>query len=326
MAMPTLTDLRAAAARIAPHARRTPVLGGRGGLDELAGATLFFKCENFQRCGAFKFRGALNAVLSLPTEQLTAGVATHSSGNHAAALALAARLRGIPAHVVMPENSAAVKRQAVIAYGAQVRYCAPTLAAREAALAETVRETGAYFVPPYDDWRIIAGAGTAAVELLEEIPMLDMLLTPIGGGGLAAGSAIAAKALDPSIRVIAVEPAGADDASRSWRAGRLLPQLNPATIADGLRTSLGERNFQVLQRCVDAVVTVSEEGIVQAMRLLWQRLKIVVEPSAAVPYAALLEGSIAAAGKRIGIILSGGNVDLDALPWAAAARQSAGGR
>jgi threonine dehydratase len=261
----------------------------------------------------------MNAVLALTADELAAGVATHSSGNHAAALALAARLRGIPARVVMPENAALAKRQAVIAYGAQVRDCAPTLAAREAALAEVVHETGAYFIPPYDDWRIIAGAGTAALELLEEIPMLDTLLTPIGGGGLTAGSAIAAKALNPSLRMIAVEPAGADDASRSWRAGRLLPQLSPATIADGLRTSLGGRNFQVLQRCVDDVVTVSEEGIVQAMRLLWQRLKVVVEPSAAVPYAALLEGRIDVTGKRVGLILSGGNVDLDALPWTAAA-------
>ncbi|MBK9131537.1 MAG: pyridoxal-phosphate dependent enzyme [Gammaproteobacteria bacterium] len=315
MGMPTLAELRAAAERIAPHAVRTPVLRGRGGLDELAGAALFFKCENFQRCGAFKFRGALNVVLSLTAEALAAGVATHSSGNHAAALALAARIRGVPAHVVMPENAVATKRQAVLAYGAHVYDCAPTLAAREETLAEVVRETGARFVPPYDDWGIIAGAGTAALELLDEIPGLDLVLAPVGGGGLVAGSAIATRALNPAARMIAVEPAGADDARRSWLAQRRVPQLNPVTIADGLRTSLGERNFQVMQACVDDVVTVSEEAIVRAMRLLWQRLKVVVEPSAAVPFAALLEGCVDAAGKRVGVILSGGNVDLDALPW-----------
>ena len=313
--LPQLPDIRAAAARIAPHVLRTPVLTGRGHLDELVGAQLFFKCENFQRVGAFKFRGAMNAVLSLTGAELKNGVATHSSGNHAAAIALAAQLMGISAIVVMPSGSSAVKVEAVRGYGAEVRFCANNQAARAAALEQVVRDSGATFIHPYDDWRVICGQGTAALELHEEIPGLNLLLVPVGGGGLLSGSAITTKALAPATRMVAAEPAGADDAFLSLQSGRIVPSIDPKTIADGLRTALGVRNFRVIQEHVDAIVTVSEAAIVEAMRLLWSRLKIVVEPSAAVPFAALLEHKVDVSGARVGIILSGGNVDLDALPW-----------
>ena len=313
--IPELSDIRAAAARIAPYAIRTPVLTGRGRVDEVAGATLFFKCENFQRVGAFKFRGAMNAVLSLSDAELGNGVATHSSGNHAAALALAARLRNTHATVVMPEGSAPVKIEAVRSYGADVRFCANNQAAREAALAHVVRATGATFIHPYDNWRVICGQGTAALELFEDVANLDVVLAPVGGGGLLSGCAIATKALSPTTRMVGAEPTGADDAFLSLQSGRIVPSIDPQTIADGLRTALGVRNFAVMQRHVDAIVTVSETAIVAAMRLLWSRLKIVVEPSAAVPLAAILEHRLDVTGARVGIILSGGNVDLDALPW-----------
>ena len=313
--IPSLSDIRAAAERIKLHAIRTPILTGRGRLDEIVGAQLFFKCENMQRVGAFKFRGAMNAVLSLSSEELRKGVATHSSGNHAAAVALAAQIAGTHATVVMPEGSSAVKIEAVGSYGADVRFCANTQQAREAALAQVVRDTGAHFIHPYDDWRVICGQGTAALELLADTPHLDMLLTPVGGGGLLSGSAIVTKALSPTTRIIAAEPSGADDAFLSLQSGRIVPSIDPKTIADGLRTSLGVRNFAVIQECVDGIVTVSEAAIVAAMRLLWSRLKMVVEPSAAVPLAALLEHKLDVQGLRVGIILSGGNIDLDALPW-----------
>lgn len=322
--LPTLDDIRSAASRIAPHARRTPVMTC-GALDALTGARLHFKCENFQKAGAFKFRGACNAVLSLPPAAATAGVATHSSGNHAAALALAARLRGVPAHVVMPDSAPAVKRAAVAGYGALITFCAPTLAAREQILAQVRAATGAVLVHPYDDPRVIAGQGTAALELLEEVGTLDLLLAPVGGGGLLSGTALAVAGLAAEgraaagaafgPRVVGVEPAGADDACRSLAAGVIVPSTQPRTIADGLLTSLSERTFTAIRRHVDRIVTVSEEGLVRAMRLIWERMKIVVEPSAAVPLAALLEGALSAAGLRVGIILSGGNVDLDRLPW-----------
>ena len=325
ISLQTLADIEAAAVRIRGHALRTPVLSGRGGLDSMIGATLFFKCENLQRVGAFKFRGAMNAVQQLAPAQLARGVATHSSGNHAAALALAARIRQIPAYVVMPEGSARPKIDAVRAYGAQVTFCANSQQAREAALEEVVTRTGASFVHPYDDWRVVCGAGTAALELFAEVGQLDMLLTPVGGGGLASGSALVSKLRAtpgsdgvpgvPPTRFIAVEPENADDAARSMATGVLQPQRAPNTIADGLRTALSMRTFSVLRAHADAIVTVSEASIIEAMRLLWSRLNIVVEPSAAVPFAALLERKVQVAGERVGIILSGGNVDLDALPW-----------
>ena len=313
---PTLADIEQAAGRIQPYAHRTPVLTSAS-LNQRTGAELFFKCENFQKVGAFKFRGAANAVFSLSDAEAERGVATHSSGNHAQALALAARLRGIPAHIVMPDNSPKVKVQAVQGYGGRIVFCRPTQAERERTLAEVVRETGAAFIHPYDNPRVIAGQATAARELLGEAPGLELLLAPVGGGGLASGTALAARYLSPATRVVAVEPAGADDAFRSLREGRIVPSLDPRTVADGLRTSLGRLTFPILRALLAEVVTVSEEAIVAAMRLVWERMKILIEPSAAVPVAALLEGGLEARGLRVGVILSGGNLDLDALPWLA---------
>ncbi len=311
---PSLTDIRAAADRIRRHIHRTPVLSCAG-IDRLVGARLFFKCENFQKVGAFKIRGATNAVLSLNERAAAAGVATHSSGNHAAALALAARLRGVPAYVVMPDTAPQVKKEAVAGYGAKITFCAPTLEAREAGLARIVADTGAAFIPPYNDERIIAGQATAALELLADIPDLDLILTPVGGGGLVSGTALTVRSLSPSSRVIAAEPRGADDAYRSFRAGHIIPSVNPQTIADGLLTSLGDKTFAIIRDCVDDIVTVEEADIIRAMRLIWERMKIIVEPSAAVPLGALLSRSVDVQGKRVAIILSGGNVDLARLPF-----------
>src|SRR5712692_3898172 len=311
---PTLADVQAAAARIKPYAHRTPVLTCTS-LNDLVGADLFCKCENFQKVGAFKFRGACNTVFALSHEEARHGVATHSSGNHAAAVALAARLRGIPAHIVMPDNAPAVKKAAVAGYGGTIVYCAPTLAARESTLKRVVHETGAAFIHPYNDARVVAGQGTAALEILTDVPDLDVLMAPVGGGGLLSGTALATTALAPATQVIAAEPEAADDAYRSLQAGKILPALDPRTIADGLRTSLGELTFAIIQQHVQQIVTVSEEAIVSAMRYIWERMKIIIEPSAAVPIAALLEKKIDLTGKRIGVILSGGNVSLDQLPW-----------
>ncbi len=312
--IPDLNDVRQAAARIRPWVHRTPVLTCSS-LDEMAGARLFFKCENFQKAGAFKFRGASNAVLSLGDSEAARGVATHSSGNHAAALSLAARLRGIPAHVVLPRTSKAVKRAAVAGYGARIVLCDPTLAARESTLEAVVAETGAAFVHPYNDPNVIAGQGTAAMELLQNVPDLDVVMAPVGGGGLLSGTAIAVAGLSPRTRVVGAEPAAADDACRSLKEGRIVPSVDPRTVADGLLTSLGTLTFAAIRKHVAGIVTVSEEAIVAAMRQVWERMKIVIEPSSAVPVAALLEGAWEAAGQRIGVILTGGNVDLDELPW-----------
>jgi threonine dehydratase len=310
----TLETIQSARERIAGRTRRTPVLENDT-LNELAGAQLYFKCENFQHGGAFKARGATNAVFSMSADQLRAGVVTHSSGNHGAALARAARLRGVRARIVMPNNSSPVKLEAVRRYGGEVLLCEPTLAAREALAAQLVADSGAMFVHPYDDPRVIAGQGTIGLELLEEVPDLDWLLLPVGGGGLASGVAVAAKAMRPTLRVVAVEPVGADDAQRSFAAGVLSPPRPPATIADGLRAALSARTFDLIRRHVDAIVTVSDEAIVQAMRMLWQHLKIIVEASSAVPYAAVQRQQLDIGGARVGIILTGGNVDLDDLPW-----------
>jgi len=310
----SFADIRDAARRIAPHAHRTPVLTSRN-LNALTQAELFFKCENFQRVGAFKFRGACNAVFSLPEEAASRGVLTHSSGNHAAALALSAQLRGIPATVVMPANAPGVKRRAVESYGARIVTCEPTLASRESTAEQVLKETGAAFVHPYDNDHVIAGQGTAALELMEEIGDLDLVLAPVGGGGLLSGSAVAVAGCSSKTSVLAVEPAGADDAYRSFMAGRIIPQTDPRTIADGLRTSLSPRTFALIRHYVAGIVTVSDDEIVSAMRLIWERMKIVVEPSAAVPFAGLLAGKIKLPCRRVGIILSGGNVDLDHLPW-----------
>lgn len=311
---PTREDIKRASERIRGLAHHTPVLTCSG-LDSLIGARLFFKCENFQKVGAFKFRGAANAVFSLPEAEVKRGVATHSSGNHAQALALAARLRGVAAHIVMPQNSPRIKVEAVRGYGGRIVFCPPTQEDRERTLREVVAQTGAVFIHPYDNPAVIAGQATCARELLEEVPDLDLLLAPVGGGGLASGTALAARYWSPSTRVVAAEPKEADDAYRSLAAGRILPSLAPKTIADGLRTSLGELTFPILRALLNAVVTVSEAAIVQAMRLIWERMKVLVEPSAAVPLAALLEGGLSAQGQRVGIVLSGGNLDLDFLPW-----------
>ncbi len=310
----TLADVRAARARIAGRVMLTPVINNTL-LDAACGARLHFKCENLQQMGAFKTRGASNAVFVRSDAELHAGVVTHSSGNHGAAVARAARLRGVPAHIVMPHNSSLAKLAAVRAYGGQVTLCEPTVAAREAAAAEIVAATGALFVHPYDDPDVIAGQGTIALEFLEQVPQLDWLLCPIGGGGLASGLSVAAKAVRPAIRVAAIEPAGADDAYRSFHSNRLVPPAPTSTIADGLRGALSARTFALIRTHLDTVVTVDEQIIVRAMRELWQSLHIVVEPSAAVAYAALLEGKLDVRGREVGIVLTGGNVDLDALPW-----------
>jgi threonine dehydratase len=314
----TFDLIEEARARIAGRISATPVLTSST-LDARAGARLYFKCENLQEGGAFKARGATNAVFALPEAQARRGVATHSSGNHAAALARAAQLRGIAAHVVMPDNAARVKRAAVTRYGAEITYCAPTLAARESTAARVVVATGATLIHPYDDLAVMAGQGTAAVELLSAVPDLDLILCPVGGGGLLSGTLVAVKSLNAAIRVIGVEPAGADDAARSLRAGRIIPSVNPNTIADGLRSSLGERPFAEIRRLADDIITVPDAAIVHAMRALWEVMKIVVEPSGAVAYAALLDGARGLRAGRIGLIVSGGNVDLEQLPWTAAA-------
>jgi len=311
---PNLDAIREAAMRIHPYAHRTPVLTCAS-LDRMLNAELYFKCENFQKVGAFKFRGACNTVFSLSDQEASRGVATHSSGNHAAALSLAAQLRGIEALVVMPNNAPQVKKAAVAAYGGKITWCEPTLEAREATLSKVVAETGATFVHSYNDRRVVAGQGTAALELLEDAPALDVVMAPVGGGGLLSGTALAVSGLSPGTLVIGAEPEGADDAYRSLQQGRIIPSVNPKTIADGLLTSLGDTTFPIIRSHVDQIVTVSEEAIIAGMRHVWERMKIVIEPSAAVPVGALLEKKVDLTGKRIGVILSGGNVDLDKLPW-----------
>jgi threonine dehydratase len=309
-----LALIRVAHDRIRTRIHRTPVLTSER-LDAACGGRLFFKCENFQKAGAFKARGATNAVFSLDDATAPRGVATHSSGNHAAALARAARLRGIAAHIVMPSNSSQAKVRAVEGYGGRLTFCEPTEAARTATCARIVAETGATLVHPFENEAVMAGQGTAALELIEDISDLNLILCPVGGGGLLSSTAVAAKALRPGIRVVATEPAEAADTARSFAAGRIVPLGKTTTIADGLRTTIGAPNFAIVRRHVDEVVTVSEEAIVAAMRLIWETLKIVIEPSAAVPYAAILEKKIDVTGRRAGLIFTGGNVDLDALPW-----------
>lgn len=312
--VPDIEAIRRAAERIKPFINHTPVLTCKN-LDRMVDAKLFFKCENFQKVGAFKFRGASNAVFSLSDEEASCGVATHSSGNHAQALALAAKNRRTKAYIVMPRNSSKVKIRAVKGYGGNIIFCEPTLKAREDTLTRVVNETGATFIHPYNDYRVIAGQGTAALELLEEVKNLDAIVVPVGGGGLLSGTALTFSNLSPQTKVIAAEPEGADDAYRSFYQGRLIPSVNPKTIADGLLTSLGDLTFPIIRKYVHQIVTVSEDAITKSMRLTWERMKIVVEPSAAVPFGALLENKINLRGKRVGIILSGGNVDLNKLPW-----------
>jgi threonine dehydratase len=310
---PTLDDVRAAARRIAGVAHRTPV-ATCSTLDARSGAALHFKCEHLQKTGAFKFRGACNAIRSLEPGQAARGVATHSSGNHGGALALAARMSGIRATIVVPHGANPVKRAAIVGYGAQIVECGQGDEARQAALAEVVERAGCTVVHPYDDLRVMAGQGTAALELLEEVPEIEVLVAPVGGGGLLSGTVIAAGA-SPGVEVWGAEPAAADDTSRSLRAGARLPVGEARTIADGLRTSVGALTFPVIRDAVTGVAVVQEDAIVRAMRLAWERAKLLIEPSAAVALAAILEGAVPCRGRRVGVILSGGNVDLDALPW-----------
>ena len=314
MDYPLREELLQAANRIASGIHRTPVLQSAYFNDRFS-ASLYFKCENFQKAGAFKSRGAVNAVFSLADQQAEKGVATHSSGNHAQALARAAALRNIPAYIVMPENAPRVKIEAVKDYGGQITFCKPTLAARESTLKEVIAKTGAVEIHPYNDLRVIAGQATAAMELLEEWPQPDFILCPVGGGGLLSGTALAVAYFSPGTKVIGCEPAGADDAYRSFHSGKRVPSVHPHTIADGLLTSLGSLTFPIIRRFVSDIVTVNEESIIRAMRLVFERMKIVIEPSSAVPLAAVLEGKAEVAGKKTGIILSGGNVDMDHLPW-----------
>ena len=313
-AVPTFQDVKEAAARIEGMVHRTPVMTCSS-LNDRVGAQVFCKCENFQKAGAFKFRGASNAVLSLSDSEARRGVATHSSGNHGAALALAANFRGVPARIVMPSNAPQSKRAAVAAYGGTIVYCEPTQEAREATLETVVRETGAVFVHPYNNDKVIAGQGTAALEFCAEVPHLDVILAPVGGGGLISGTALTAAECSVGTRVVAAEPEAADDAYRSLQAGTILSANNPDTVADGLRTSLGELTFAIIRSHVAQIVTVSEDAIVAAMHYVWERMKIVIEPSSAVPVAALLDGGLDLAGQRVGVILTGGNVDLLRLPW-----------
>jgi threonine dehydratase len=321
VAAPTINEILQAASRIRPYVHRTPVMTCAS-LNQQVGSQVFMKCENLQKVGAFKFRGACNAVFSLSEGEAARGVVTHSSGNHGQALALAARLRGIPAYIVMPHNAPAVKKAAVAGYGGKITFCEPTLESRESTQAQVLARTGATVVHPYNDYRVIAGQGTAALELLLDVPDLEVILAPVGGGGLLSGTAIAVTEISSRIRVIAAEPEQADDAFRSLAAGQIVPSVNPQTIADGLRTSLGDLTFPIIQRHVEQVVTVSEAGIVAAMRFVWERAKIVIEPSAAVGVAALWEGKTDLAGLRVGVILSGGNVDLDRLPWGNASSEA----
>ena len=310
----TLTDIQQAAERIKPYAHRTPVLTNES-LNQKVGAEVYLKCENMQKVGAFKFRGACNAVYSLSDEEAAHGVVTHSSGNHAQALALAARIRGIPAYIVMPSNAPQVKKDAVAGYGGQITFCEPTLQARESTMESIRLDTGATVVHPYDNKQVIAGQGTATLELLEEVPDLDVIIAPVGGGGLLSGTSIAAKGLKPEVRLIAAEPEMADDAFRSMKEGKIIPSKDPKTIADGLLTSLGTLTFPIIQQNVEQIVTVSEQGIIDSMKFIWERAKIIIEPSSATVLAVLWEKKIDLSGLKVGVILSGGNIDLNRLPW-----------
>ncbi|TVR16353.1 MAG: threonine/serine dehydratase [Balneolaceae bacterium] len=312
--IPTFTSIIEAAERIKSFTTRTPVLQSAWFNDQ-TGAELFFKCENFQKVGAFKFRGACNAISKLPVSEGKKGIVTHSSGNHAQAVALAAKLNGYKATIVMPENAPNVKVAAVKGYGAEIVFCESTIDAREETAQQIVHETGATFIHPYNYPDVIAGQGTAAKELLEEVPELDAIIAPVGGGGLMSGTLIAAKAMKPGIRVFGAEPELADDAYRSLQSGKIEPVLRTDTIADGLRTSLGELTFRIIQTHIDDLVTVSETSIVREMKNTWERMKIIIEPSCAVPVAALMERKIQVKGMKVGIIITGGNVDLESLPW-----------
>jgi threonine dehydratase len=312
--VPTYDDVLAAEARIAPHIHRTPVLTSSY-LDGLTGARLFFKCENFQKAGAFKVRGACNAVFGLSDAMAARGVATHSSGNHALSLSYAAGRRGIPCHVVMPRTAPQAKKDAVRGYGGQITECEPSTSSREAMFAEVQARTGAEFVHPYNDPRVIAGQATCSREVLEQVDGLDAVIAPIGGGGMISGTCLTLSTLAPGVEVFAAEPLAADDAARSFRAGHIIADDAPETVADGLKVPLKELTWHFVRQHVTDVLTATEDQIVEAMKLIWKRMKIVMEPSSAVPLAAILANPERFRGRRVGVIVTGGNVDLDALPW-----------
>ncbi|GAB4335415.1 MAG: pyridoxal-phosphate dependent enzyme [Flammeovirgaceae bacterium] len=311
---PQTQDIKEAAQRIAPYIHRTPVLSSKS-INQMTGAEVYFKCENFQKCGAFKMRGASNTVFSIPKDLLKNGVATHSSGNHAAAIALAAQFAGTKAYIVMPKNSTEVKIKAVRGYGAEIIFSENTQQSRESTLQEVVRKTGAYFIHPYDNYAVIAGQATAALELIEEHPDLEHIITPVGGGGLLSGTALTAHYFAPNTHVWAGEPEGANDALLSMKKGEILPNQSVDTICDGLRTTVGEKTFPIIKTLVKGIISVSDAEVIEAMRLIWERMKIVVEPSCTVTLAAVLKAKEQFEGKKIGIILSGGNVDLKKLPF-----------
>lgn len=312
--IPVYNDIKKASRQIREVAHKTPVLQSSY-FNQLTGAKLFFKCENFQKVGAFKFRGAFNAISKLSKEEGEKGIITHSSGNHAQAVALASKKSGYKATIVMPENAPKVKINAVRDYEAKIVFCESTIESRQKTTDQIIAETGATFIHPYNNPDVIAGQGTCAKELIEKIPDLDIIITPIGGGGLMSGTAIASKAIKPNIQVLGAEPELADDAYRSFHAGSIQPVLRTDTIADGLRTSLGSLTFQIIQDKVDDIITVSEESIIRDMRTVWERMKIIIEPSSAVPISALLDGNLDINSKKVGIILTGGNVDLENIPW-----------
>ena len=312
--IPTLEEIHQAHQRIKPFIHRTPVLTNES-INHQANCTIYFKCENFQKVGAFKMRGASNAVLSLPATKITRGVATHSSGNHAQALAKAAGNMGCKAFIVMPESAPEVKVKAVKGYGAEIYFCASSQQAREQTLRTVLKETGAVFIHPYDDYHIIAGQATAAAELIDEVKALDILVAPVGGGGLLSGTSLATKYLLPDAVVVGAEPLGANDAYRSLESGMIHPSIEPKTIADGLLTALSERTFGIIREHVQEIITVTDAQIIDAMRLVWERMKIIIEPSAAVPLAAVLSKPATFENKQVGIIISGGNVDLEKLPF-----------
>jgi threonine dehydratase len=312
--IPRYKDIQEAHNRIQPFIHRTPILSSSG-INEMFNCEISFKCENFQKVGAFKFRGATNAVRQLNDNESSNGVATHSSGNHAAALALAAKQLGVPAYIVMPENAPEIKKKAVQGYGAEITFCKPTLQAREETLEVVQKRTGATFIHPYDNFNVICGQGTAAKELLEDVSGLDIVMAPIGGGGLMSGTLISAKSMNPEIKVYGAEPLNADDAYRSFNKGELILAGPPNTIADGLLTSLSPLTFQIIKQNINEIFTVKEDNIVLAMRIIWERMKIIVEPSSAVPLASIIENQELFKGKKVGIIVSGGNVDLNNLPF-----------
>jgi threonine dehydratase len=314
MTIPTFADVIAAHDRIRPHIHRTPVLTSSF-LNQLTGAELFFKCENFQKAGAFKVRGACNAVFGLRDDQLARGVATHSSGNHALSLSYAAGRRGIPCTVVMPRTAPQAKKDAVRGYGGQIVECEPSTTSREAVFAEVVAQTGAEFVHPYNDPRVIAGQATCSRELLEQVEGLDSIIAPIGGGGMVSGTCLTVKSIAPGIDVFAAEPQQADDAYRSFKAGRIIADDAPVTVADGLKVPLKDLTWHFVSRHVTDIFTATEQEIIDAMRLTWARMKIVMEPSCAVPLAAILKNPDTFRGRRVGVVITGGNVDLDKLPW-----------